>query len=100
MANAKRLPKSGTKIKKRGSSKKRKSGEGGGGASLGGGESSGGGGVLSSLRGGFQKAGQAVAGTGPKKQPSKNAKILNYVLTGALVVALAYLVWKKFLQGG
>ncbi len=98
----KKQSKSGTKVRKRSGPKKRKKGGGGGGGehkSSGSGESGGGGGgVLMSMRGGFKKAGRAVTGTGEQKKPSSTSKILNYALTIGLLVLLAYLVWRRFLQ--
>lgn len=107
MSKSRRQDKSGTKVKKRTSKKRKKSGAGGGGgatSSGGGGDSGGGGGVMMSLRGGFQKAGRAVTGTGEakskSKKQSKSGKILNYVLTIGLLAVLAYLVYTRFIQGG
>ena len=70
--------------------KKRKQSGGGGG---GGGGSAGGGGVLMSLRGGFGNAARAAVGGKPK---TKTGRVVNHIITVALVALVAYVLWRRF----
>lgn len=73
-----------TKARKK---KRKKSGKGGGGGG-------GGGGVMMSLRTGFKNVTHRAAGRGGA--PSKTSRIVNAVLTAAVLVVLAWVLLRRF----
>ena len=94
------MPVSKNRRKKTNKSKKSACGgsSGGGGGEGGGGGGGGGGGSLMSMRSRIQGAGAKLAGEGDASQ-TPQSRALNTALTVAAVVAIAALVYFKFIRG-